>query len=142
MVSGLIHINMGKHISDRMHSLCHVMSSDEDQPIVMDIYVGFIVLDQLVVSVDLYDYDEPWYNCSTAAIVNIDDARRMAKRHKDRYDNLPKFIAECMSEWREVINPNFEQVKDCFKEITECLLDEDCRLRIERTYGVGGHTCC
>lgn len=81
-----------------MYPFCHVMSSDEDQPIVMDIYVGFIVRSQLVVSVDLYDYDEPWYNCSTAAFVNIDDARRMAKRHKVKYENLPRLIAECMAE--------------------------------------------
>ena len=58
---------MGKHISDSLYSpCCHIMSSDEDQPIVMDIYVGFNISGQLVVCVDLHDYDEPEYNCSTA----------------------------------------------------------------------------
>lgn len=43
---------MGKHISDSLYSpCCHIMSSDEDQPIVMDIYVGFNIFGQLVVCV-------------------------------------------------------------------------------------------
>lgn len=142
MIHRLVLIKMGKHISERFYTYCHVMSSDEDQPIVMDIYVGLTFRDELAISVDLFDYDEPWYNCSTAAIVNIGDARRMTKHNKVRYDMLPRFISECMEEWRDVINPNFRQVAECFKEITECLLDEGCRFRIERTYGPGGHMCC
>ena len=35
-----------------------------------------------------------------------------------------------MAEWRELVNPDFRQVRACFKEITECLLDEGCRLKI------------
>lgn len=129
------------HPSD-LYSYCHVMSSDEDQPIVMDIYVGFTMRDELAISVDLHDYEEPWYNASTAAIVNVDDAQNMARHHKIKYENLPRFISDCMEEWREIINPDFRQVKDCFKEIIECLLDERCRFRIERTYGANGYMCC
>ena len=133
---------MGKHISDSLHSCCHIISSDEDQPIIMDIYAGLTMLDELVISVDLSDYNEPLHNASTAAVVNIEDARQMAKRHKIKYERLPRFISDCMEEWREIINPDFRQVKDCFKEITECLLDERCRFKIKRTYGKGGHICC
>ena len=133
---------MGKHISDSLHSCCHIMSSDEDQPIIMDIYAGLTMRDELVISVDLSDYNEPLHNASTAAVVNIEDARQMAKRHKIKYERLPRFISDCMEEWREIINPDFRQVKDCFKEITECLLDERCRFKIKRTYGKGGHICC
>lgn len=118
------------------------MSSDEDQPIVMDIYVGFNVSGQLVVCVDFNDYEEPEYNCSTAAIVNLDDSHALARHHHVKYSRLPIFIAECMEEWREVINPNFNQVRDCFKEITECLLDEGCRFKIERTFGKYDYMCC
>lgn len=118
------------------------MSSDEDQPIVMDIYVGFNISGQLVVCVNLHDYDEPEYNCSTAAVVNLEDSHKMARHHRVKHSRLPIFIAECMEEWGEVINPNFNQVRDCFKEITECLLDEGCRFKIARTYGRGGHMCC
>lgn len=134
---------MGKHIGDSLYSpWCHIISSDEDQPIVMDLYVGFTQSDQLMVCVDLHDYDEPEYNCSTAAIVNPADSRTMARRHRVKHSQLPAFIAECMEGWGEIINPNFNQVIDCFKEITECLLDEGCRFRIRRTYGKDRHMCC
>lgn len=135
-------MNMGKHFSDDLYECRHVMSSDEDLPIVMDIYVGFSQWDELTVSVELSDYEEPWRNCSTAAVVNVDDAHRMAARHGIDYERLPQFIAECMADWRKLINPRFGKVKDCFKEITECLLDEGCRFRIERTCGRGGRICC
>ncbi len=134
---------MGKHISDSLYSpCCQIMSSNEDQPIVMDIYVGFNISGQLAVCVDLHDYDEPEYNCSTVAVVNLDDSHGMACYHRVKHSHLPIFIAECMEEWGEVINPNFNKVIDCFKEITECLLDEGCRFKIVRTYGRGGHMCC
>lgn len=134
---------MGKHISDSLYPPCrHIMSSDEDQPNVMDIYVGFNMYHQLVVCVDLHDYDEPEYNCSTAAVVNLEDSHAMARHHGVKHSRLPIFIAECMEEWGEVINPDFNQVRDCFKEITECLLDEGCRFRIIRTCGKGNYICC
>lgn len=133
---------MGKHISDRLYFCDHIISSDEDQPIIMDIYVGLTDRDELVISVDYSDYEEPFYNCSTAALVNSDDAHVMAKRHKISYEELPMFISDCMEEWRTIINPSLSNVRDCFKEITECLLDEGCRFRIERTYGVNNYICC
>lgn len=83
-------MNMGKHISDSLYTpCCHIMSSDEDQPIVMDIYVGFNISDQIVVCVDLHDYDEPEYNCSTAAVVNLDDSHKMARHHRVKHSHLP-----------------------------------------------------
>lgn len=117
------------------------MSSDDDQPIVMDMYVGFDISQQLIVSVDLHDYDEPEYNCSTAAVVNRWDARAMARRNRLKPSRLPLFIAERMAEWGQVINPTFAQVRDCFKEITDLLLDQGCRLKIIRTHGKSAHTC-
>ena len=133
---------MGKHISDSLQSYCLVMSSDEDQPIVMDIYVGFTMHGELAISIDRSDYDDPRNNASTAAIVNIEDAHRMAEHHKIKYEDLPCFISENMEEWRDMPNPDFSQVKECFKEITERLLDEGCRFEIKRTYGKGGYACC
>ena len=134
--------NMGKHISDSLltHS-CHLMSSDEDQPIVIDLCIGFNLSGQLVVCIDLHNYDDPEYNCSTAAIVNPDDSHALALRHRIKHSHLPIFIAECMEEWGEIVNPNLNQVRDCFKEITDCLIDEGCRFEIERTYGKYGYMC-
>lgn len=133
---------MGKHFSDSLLFVCHVMSSDDDQPIVMDIYAGITSRNELAVAVDYYDYEDPQYNCSTAAIVDTHDARRMAGRHKIAYHELPWLIAESMEEWRKIINPTLSQVRNCFSEITECLLDEECRFKIIRTYGEGGYICC
>lgn len=42
-----------------------------------------------------------------------------------------------MEDWDAIINPTFTDVRNCFKEITECLIDEGCRFKIERTYGKG-----
>lgn len=133
---------MAKHITDNLHNCFPVIVSDEDQPIVMEIHVGFNPSEALTVSVDYIDYDEPEYNCSTAAVVNETDAHEMARHHKVKYSELPHFIAECMApKWDIIINPDSHQVRECFKEITECLLDEGCRFTIERTYGPNEFTC-
>lgn len=118
------------------------MCTDDDQPIIMFVSTGFTVRDELAVSINMLDYDDPRYNCSTAAIVNEDDARAMARRHGVKYSDLPLFIAQCMIEWHEIVNSDFKQASDCFKEITECLLDEGCRFRIVRTYGPRRYQCC
>lgn len=134
---------MGKHISDSLYlPCCQIMNSDDDQPIIMEIIAGFNLSGQLVICVDLYDYEEPEYNCSTAVVVNLEDSRKMARHHRVKHNQLPKFIGECMEEWGEIINPTFTQVRDCFKEITECLLNEGCRFKIKRTYGKDNHMCC
>lgn len=133
---------MKNHLSDLLHSYRFIMGSDDDQPIVMEIYAGFNFRDQLTISVDFINYDDYSYNCSTAAVIDIDDAKAMARRHEVRYHRLPAFIAECMEDWRRIINPSLNQVRDCFKEITECLLDERCRFRITRTTGKNHYICC
>ncbi|MDE7154417.1 MAG: hypothetical protein K2O00_08285 [Muribaculaceae bacterium] len=133
---------MGKHFSDRLRCCSYPFGSDDDQPMVMEICVGINSNDELVVSVDFHDYNNPAYNCSTAAVVNGGDARRMARRHGVRFEELPRFVSDCMAQWRELVNPTFGQVVSCFKEITECLLDERCRFRVERSYGPCGFRCC
>ena len=131
-----------EYLSDRNVTTCYVMCSDEDQPIVEELCAGISVRGELVVSVENIDYEDERYYCWTRAVVRKDDTRRLARRHKVDVRALPRFISECMSEWREIINPNFREVEACFKEITECLLDEGCRFRIERKFGPGGFMCC
>lgn len=133
---------MGKHISESLCSPSYlIMSSDDDQPAVMDLYVGFDFRNRLVVCADYSNYDQPSFNCSTAAVVDIDDAHEMARRNGVRYRQLPFFIADCMERWGRIVNAGFGHVEACFKEITECLLDEGCRFRIERTCGSHGFFC-
>ena len=108
----------------------------------MNIRAGFDIHDQLVVCIDFENYRKPQNNCSTAVVVNRDDSEAMAIRHHVGHSELPAFIAECMEEWREIDRASLSKVKDCFKEITECLLDEGCRFKIVRTYGRDGSVCC
>lgn len=125
-------------------SLCYsvwVMGSDDDQPIVQEIHAGFDSRENLIITLDNIDYEDPRYDCSTWVVVDKDEARALAARLKVKYRRLPLFIAESMEEWDEIVNATFSQVKACFKEITECLLDDGCRFRIERTYGPKGWLC-
>lgn len=126
---------MGKIKSDTLKKRVQIMVSDEDQPIVTEIYVGFDGRNNLVVSVDNLDYESPEFDCSTWVTVRRDEVAMLAKRLRIKKYNLPQFIAYCMSEWREIVNPTGSQVKDCFKEITECFLDEGCHFRVGRTSG-------
>lgn len=121
---------------------CHIMCSDDDQPIVMDLYAGFDMRRRLVVRIALHDYDEPSCDCSTSAVVDPYDSRAMARNNNVKHADLPAFISYCMSGWRDIVNPDFNDVRNCFKEITECLLDEGCRFHIVRTLGKNRHCCC
>lgn len=130
-----------RHIGETLHSSYPVLTSDEDQPLVMELHIGFDSSQSLTVVADLYDYDDPSYNCSTAVVVNRDDALAMAHRHRVRYTQLPRYISECMEEWDEIRLPVIRDVRACMKEITDCLIDEGCRIRIRRTYGPHGYQC-
>ncbi len=121
---------MSRRISDDLMSCSYVLNSDDDQPLVMDLTAGFDSRDRLVVAADLYDYENDVCRSSTAAVVNREDAESLALRYGVTYDRLPEIIAGGMDEWREEVNPGFDYVMDCFKEITERLLDEGCRFQI------------
>lgn len=123
-------------------NVSHILSSDEDQPIVMDLAAGFDRYERLVIAIDCINYDDRRFNCSTSAVVPLGDTMRLARRHHIAPAALPEFISDCMAEWRGIVNPSFAQVVDCFKEITECLLDEKCRFRIYRRTGSHGKICC
>ncbi len=117
----------------------HIMCSDLDQPAVMDLNVGFTYYGKLAITIDYDDCNHGDAMFSLSAIVDTDTARAMARRNGVKFNDLPDFIADCMSDWGEVVNPDFRCVTACFKEITECLLDEGCRFRIARTPGAGRH---
>lgn len=132
---------MGSHISTSLHATDYIMCSDEDSCVIMEIFAGFNNRQELTISLDYIDRDFPENNCSTAVVVNIEDAFKMAKKNNVKYSKLPSFIFECMSEWREIINPSLRQTKDCFTEIIEALIEENCRYRLERTYGPNNFQC-
>lgn len=126
---------MGKHIRDELHRSEFIMWSDPDQPKVMDLFAGFNVRNEMVVTCDYTDYEATEYNCATAAVVDKDDVEKMARRHNVKYSEVPYFISQNMDEWREIVNPSIFEVMDCFKDIMERLVEEGCRYRIIRKYG-------
>ena len=137
----MLHKVMGYHISNSLFGTYLVMSSDEDAPIVRDIVVGFNQDKNVTVSLDHYDYEQKEYNCSTAFVVNQIDGFKLARKLNIPYKDLPHYIALYMEDWRKIINPTLYQVKDCFCEIYDNFLAENCRLRMIYTYGKKGYQC-
>lgn len=112
-----------------------IMCSDDDQPVVNELSVGFDFRSNLLVVDEQTDYDDERHNNVTVAVVDRVDAQQLARRLDVPIEDLPRFIAESMSEWSKIVNATWRQVQDCFDEITECFLDEGCQFRIERIYG-------
>lgn len=110
----------------------HIMSSDEDQPGVEDLYVGFDASKSLVVTIEHIDYEEPRYNHSVAAIVSKEEAFKLSKRLKVPMSQLPDVISEAMDEYSRIVNADFTEVRECFKDILDCFVSEKCHYKIER----------
>ena len=119
-----------------------IMSSDEGQPVVQDLIVGFDTTFNLVISIIHTDYDDKRKNCSTSVVLQYNESMRLARRLKVHHYQLPQHIAECMSEWKELTNPSFKDVQDCFEEMIECILNEGCKFRIQRIFNRRGWACC
>ncbi len=120
----------------------HIMNSDEDQPVVEDLDVGFDEFMSLVVTIIHTDYEEPEYTCSVSAVVNKVDAFELSKRLKVSMIHLPDAISESMEEYTEIVNADFQQVQACFKEIIDFFISKKYPYRIVREYGKGGYICC
>lgn len=114
---------------DLIRCVC-VFNSHEDFSIYEAIYAGFDAEFNLIVVSEYSDSDEPQYNRASYAIVNKHEARKLARRLRVEPLALPGAIADAMSAWEDIVCPLPSDVRDCFKDITECLLDEGCRLRI------------
>ncbi|MGI6220039.1 MAG: hypothetical protein ACOYJE_09345 [Bacteroidaceae bacterium] len=120
----------------------HVMSSDEDQPVVEDLYVGFDADMRLVVTLEHVDYDEPEYSCSVSAVVDKEEAFVLSKKLGVTMMELPDALGDSVDEYAETANACFRQVQECFKAIVDGLLSEKCPYRLVRKYGKHGFICC
>lgn len=118
------------------------MSSDEDQPVVESLYVGFDADMRLVITIEHVDYDESEYSCSVSAVIEKEDAFGLSRRLNVSMLQLLDVIKDSMKEYTEIPNADFRQVQECFKDITDCLVNEKCPYRIERKYGKHGYICC
>ena len=132
---------MGKLFGKTIYGSCPVMNSCDDCEIVRDIWAGFNMKKELTICIDHQDCEHPEYNCSTAIAVKQEDGFRLARHLKIRYTKLPLFIADYMVDWTKIVNPSLSDVNDCLSEIYDCLLDEGCRMKITRSYGLHNYFC-
>ena len=121
---------------------CGIMSSDEDQSIVEDLYVGFDVDMCLVVAIEHIDYEDPEYSCSVYAVVNKEDAFTLSKKLNVRMADLPDAISKSMEGYAEIVNADFRQVQECFKEVINGFISENCPYKVVRNFGKNGFICC
>lgn len=125
-----------------LHYPCHVFNSDDDSSPAEDITVGFDANRNLIVLLEYTDYDNPAYNSSIHAIVEASEASMLAKQLDVALTRLPQFISQSMDDYDSIINPTLSDVADCFKDITECLIDEGCHFKIVRNPSRNGFTPC
>lgn len=118
--------------SDDLTGCICVFNSHEDFSVFEAVYAGYDDNGNLIILCEHSDSDEPEYNSSTYAILDKHEAERLAKRLEVSLPDLPMEIADAMSEWDEIVCPQPSDVRNCFKEITECLIDEGCHFKIER----------
>lgn len=105
-------------------------------------YVGFGTYMNLVVTIEQNNYKEPECFCPVAAAVNKENAFDLSRRLKVPMVNLPSVIHESMEKYTEIVNADFYQIKECFKEIMDRFLHEKCPYRIVRKYGKNRFICC
>ncbi len=134
---------MGKTITHKdLICLSYVFNSHEDFSVIEELYAGFDNEFNLIILCEHTDYDEQSYNCATYAIVSKEEAYHLAQKLKVPLQSLPSEISKEMSEWGNIVCPTPRDVRDCFKELTECLIDEGCHLRIQRQESKNGFISC
>lgn len=118
-----------------------VLNSDDDGNPFAEIVVGYDKKLNLVVLLELTDYDYPEFSSSARVVVSKDEAYELAKRLNVPMVSLSEVILDSVDEeYYKIINPSIKVVRDCFKEIIDCFIEEHCRIRIERMYDKRG--CC
>ncbi len=107
-----------------------VFGSHEDFSVVEDIWAGFDTDHNLIILCERTDYDKN-KRCNVAELVmDKDEAYRLATRIKVPLKCLPEEISAAMAEWNTLTCPDICDVRDCFKEIAESLLDEGCHFTL------------
>lgn len=119
--------------SEDLICCCDVFGSHEDFSVAVNIYAGFDVDFNLVIMCGSSDTDNSGGYNSTYAVVDKDEALRLARHLGISLRELPAEIGRSMEEWCEISAPTPTDVRNCFKDITECLVDEGCHFTILTT---------
>lgn len=122
---------------DLIKCIC-IFNSHEDFSVYEAIYVDYDDCLNLIIMCEHTDNDKPKFYCATYAILNKLEATRLSRLLKVSLLNLPLEIADAMAEWNDIVCPLPSDVRDCFKETTECLLDKGCRFCISSKFSTNG----
>ncbi len=119
----------------------YVFCSDDDCPVVEEIFVGYAESLDLIVLLEHTNYDKPENNCCTYAKIEKAVAFKLAKRLRASMTELPGIINDSVAGYGDIVNPTIGQVRDCFRDILSRLSYEKCKFRLIRTYGSHGYRC-
>ena len=119
----------------------HLMHTDEDQPVVEDIIVGYNDKAQLLIQLQHTDYEDSRYTCHTSLVIEREDAYKWARQWQVTLRDLPQAIGKRFKAYGNSTNARYDDVSRCFGEIIDCLVDGKCRYRIVREYGKHGFSC-
>lgn len=108
-----------------------VMISDEDQPIVHELVVGFAETTRsLIIQIETTDHERGKMWINVRATVAKEEAYRLSKRLGIPMTSLPSFIAESMDDYGKIVNANLYDLQDCLKEILDSLDAEHCHYAV------------
>lgn len=110
-------------------SITLIAESDNDMEIVASIVVGFDYLNNFVVKYSFEDYREYGKDWERSAIVDEDDAKRMAQRLRVPLSDLPQIIYDKFNDFSGIAVPS--EVEDTFKEILDFVLDCGARYKLK-----------
>lgn len=117
---------------DELLRLECIFSSHEDFSVMESLYAGFDRDLNLLVLCRHEDDDHPENNRTTCAVVDKDEAYALSKKLGVAMRDLPETLADIMKDYRRIPCPMPSDVRRCFKDLTEVLLDEGCKMKVRQ----------
>ncbi len=120
---------------------CHIINSDEDQTSVEDLEIGFDNNAELTITLSHDDYMDHGHDCSIKACIDKDNSFLLSRRLKVSLSEIPEAMSRRFSEYSEIVNADFGDVRKCFSDILRFLDSKGCRYTLRRNDGRGGYNC-
>lgn len=110
-----------------------IFGSHDDFSIILDLYVGYDNDFNLVILCEQTNYERPDSICALCAIVEKEEAYKLSRKLNVSMNDLPREISNAMSHYEKINCPEPSDVRDCFREITECIVEEGCKFKMIKT---------
>ena len=62
-----------------------------------------------------------------------EEAYKLSRKLNVSINDLPREISNAMSHYEKINCPEPSDVRDCFREITECIVEEGCKFKMIKT---------